>query len=532
MWYLLVDGVNLHRVIDSILFRHIKKNIGNFSTNVMLDPFPNISACRVPCSPDCWSPKNPIVPVPPAPLIDPAEATASDPESNSNGGSVRGKEKEWEKAKCLSGFIFMCNPSTKLECYQYRVFGLPSGKKEVVEEIKPGAKLFLFDFELKLLYGIYEATSAGKLDLEPAAFRGKFPAQVKFKIFKECLPLPENSLRHVIKENYTGLKFKQELSGKQVKKLLSSFRPLGASSSQPAPKAVANVPLSRAMPASAMENQFKHTGRLPAMEVPYLAEMQYSRIPPLVEPQPVPKVNFLHHGYHRAAAYVETTNPTLDHRSVPATSSYYVANSQRPTFTEGVAHGVQEPSYSRYRTIEERAPHDQVTSLERRYLTMEERASHDQVTSLERRYLTIEKRAPRDQVTVLERQYHQLPLQREALYQDNVAAYNSNLAAPAHYTSSVTQPQVPAPYHHLPLQRGSQYQDSMVAYNSKPAAPAQYTASAVYRDNVVAYNSYPAASAQYTSSFMQPQVLATGISQESAPISSFYSYNAANRLSR
>src|SRR5205823_211968 len=80
----------------------------------------------------------------------------------------------------LSGFIFLCNGKTKPECYIYRVFGLPAVQKEVVEKIKPGMDLFLFDFERKLLYGPYEATSVGKLNLEPAAFGGKFPAQVLF----------------------------------------------------------------------------------------------------------------------------------------------------------------------------------------------------------------------------------------------------------------------------------------------------------------------------------------------------------------
>lgn len=84
------------------------------------------------------------------------------------------------------------------------------------------------------------------------------------------------------------------------------------------------------------------------MEVPYSAEIQYSHIRPLAEPQPVPNVNYLQYGYHRTAAYVEHIYPTLDHRSLRTISTYYVANSQQPSFTGGVAHGVQEPPYSRY----------------------------------------------------------------------------------------------------------------------------------------------------------------------------------------
>ncbi|KAK4436759.1 hypothetical protein Salat_0009800 [Sesamum alatum] len=460
-------------------------------------------------------PATAIVPARSAPSTNAAEATLDDPQSKNNGGAAQGKEKQGEKAKRVAGFIFMCNPSTKSDCYQYRVFGLPSGKKEVVEEIKPGTKLFLFDFELKLLYGIYEATSAGKLNLEPAAFSGKFPAQVKFRIFKECLPLPESSFRHVIKENYAGSKFKQELSGNQVKKLLSSFCPLTGSSSRPAPQPLANVSFARPMPPAATENQFQPTGRRLTNDGPYA--MQYSRFPPIVDPHSAPQVNILQHGYHRAGAYMERINPTLDHRSLPGTNSHHVANPQRSSVTNTVVHGVQEPTYSRFRTVEERAP-VQITSLERRY--------------------------------------RELPLRREALCQENIAAYNSNPAAPTQYTSSVTQalpqpqPQVPAPYHHLHLPRGMQYQGSAGAYNSNPAAPpTQYTASvsqpplqatyrqlplpSLYRDNVVTYNSYPAAPAHNTSSVtQQPQAPAPGMAQGSAPVSAYYQFAMANRLSR
>ncbi|XP_047340581.1 uncharacterized protein LOC124944364 [Impatiens glandulifera] len=146
-------------------------------------------------------------------------------------------QSETEEAKdasdCFSGYIFMCNASTKPECYRYRVFGLPAGKRDVVEKIKTGMKLFLYDFDSKLLYGVYEASCDGQLNLEPYAFGGKYPAQVKFSIHKECLPLPERVLKRVIEGNYRGFKFNQELSDFYVRNLMSSFRPLAVESPIP-----------------------------------------------------------------------------------------------------------------------------------------------------------------------------------------------------------------------------------------------------------------------------------------------------------
>ncbi|CAL9244534.1 unnamed protein product [Arabidopsis halleri] len=269
------------------------------------------------------------------------------------GNSAVGLERIQDHHENLPGYIFMCNGRTKTDCYRYRVFGIPRGRKDVVESIKPGMKLFLYDFEKRLLYGVYEATGGGRLDIEPEAFDKKYPAQVGFRIVMNCLPLPENTFKSAIYENYKGSKFKQELSSHQVMSLLSLFRPFTSPELDLLPHRLASR-ASAPRTLSFEERFIAATQVRNASSVldPLSARHAEPRLGSLMAHQSVPRTSLLQHSYSRQDDYTTPPRESLSNLNQP----YYPteARQQRllgdPSRSEPLRSSIQDPQL-KYLTI-------------------------------------------------------------------------------------------------------------------------------------------------------------------------------------
>ncbi|XP_044473860.1 influenza virus NS1A-binding protein homolog B isoform X2 [Mangifera indica] len=128
----------------------------------------------------------------------------------------------------LGGVIFGCKNNTIRECLTNQLFGLPAQHFTYVKNIDIGLPLFLFNYSDRKLYGIYEAASPGKMNIDPYGWttdgseRTFYPAQVQICVKLQCQPLLEEQFKPVIEDNYyTNHQFWFELDHSQASKLIS-----------------------------------------------------------------------------------------------------------------------------------------------------------------------------------------------------------------------------------------------------------------------------------------------------------------------
>lgn len=178
-----------------------------------------------------------------------------------NNKNIKDKRNESFKEK-IEGMVAMVNSKTKGDCFKYMIMGLPRSRKEIVEAVRPGFKLFLYDFDDKLLHGVFEAVSKGGMNLEKDAFGGSYPAQVRFKLHLDCLPISEEEFKRAVNGKSDGDKiaFNPELTAQQVNKLIKLFQPNPHSSH---PIYAPLVPLRPVMPTVESRNYLSNSEMLP-----------------------------------------------------------------------------------------------------------------------------------------------------------------------------------------------------------------------------------------------------------------------------
>ncbi|RLI39554.1 hypothetical protein DRO69_14140 [Candidatus Bathyarchaeota archaeon] len=89
------------------------------------------------------------------------------------------------------GFVFVCSEATQDECLARMLFGSTWAYEDEVLEVKEGDLGFLYNIDTDILFGVFEAVSDGSLDIEPEAWGGRFPAQVRVRWMEEHEPIKD-----------------------------------------------------------------------------------------------------------------------------------------------------------------------------------------------------------------------------------------------------------------------------------------------------------------------------------------------------
>ena len=120
-------------------------------------------------------------------------------------GVLYSAEREKKEARAPNGYVFLCNNGTERECLERKLFGSPKSEWNRVSQVKEGDMLFLLNYQTNRLHGVFEAISDGKMDIEPYAFGGYFPAQVRVGRKMRCPSLDEATLLPLIKRRWINV---------------------------------------------------------------------------------------------------------------------------------------------------------------------------------------------------------------------------------------------------------------------------------------------------------------------------------------
>lgn len=129
--------------------------------------------------------------------------------------------KKGDKNQLIRGFIFACTTKTEAECFDRLLFGTDKVYAPIVIRVRKGDLLFLNNLDTDTLYGVFKAVSAGDLNIQPDAWKRRYPYQVKVEILGEKIAL-KNARRMLTKFK---VKRNTPILGKKLIDFLDLFFP-------------------------------------------------------------------------------------------------------------------------------------------------------------------------------------------------------------------------------------------------------------------------------------------------------------------
>jgi DNA modification methylase len=157
-------------------------------------------------------------------------------------------QKNTQEELLIRGFIFACTQKTEAECFKRFLFGTDKVYGPIVIRIRKGDLLFLNNVDTDVLYGVFKAISNGDFKIEPEAWGGRYPYQVKVEPLGQIIKL--NNAKEIL--NKFRLKRNTPLFGKKLLEFLDLFIP------QP----TLDMPISQPMPLNTGNSTDKETIRL------------------------------------------------------------------------------------------------------------------------------------------------------------------------------------------------------------------------------------------------------------------------------
>jgi len=89
----------------------------------------------------------------------------------------------------VKGYVFACTNRTEEESFKRLLFGTNKVYAPGAMRVKKGDFLFLLNLDSDVLYGIFRAASHAQVNIEPEAWSGRYPYQVRVEPIGEIVSL-------------------------------------------------------------------------------------------------------------------------------------------------------------------------------------------------------------------------------------------------------------------------------------------------------------------------------------------------------